>query len=1040
MAAIVSATSGLSNVGATWVGGIVPVEGDTVTIALTHVVTITGTHIWGNDSATPALTYTGSCVFSTVANTDLTLKGTLINSGTVAVWQRGTIASPMPAGITSIIRTNYSAVLANNKYNIGIGTSTRFTEWSECGATRNRQFQVAAAISIGATSITVSDATGYAVGDIIFLEATNTTAAQREHRVLTSVAGNVLGWTTGLTNARIAGAWGGNISSNVLWQSYSGSFGAYVHIQCQATQAPATINIKQIAFFGLYAQNDLGGFAISGTNAVTAANSALGVLDNLAGSDLLPNGTNGVSPFGVGVFGVRTGYSGNWTYLTIYSRQGYVGGLSGVYTAQGGTGFFTNAFFCGVRGIVISAFGAGGAGCKMVNSRFTNNTQVNDGNSNIGFSMQNTVMDGSALLQSILPGDYTYDNCSFGQTYGFLSTNPLITNSNNSLATLNFNNCLFPSTTVAVVSPTTYQNALPNKPVTLLNKNADVTLQEIYLNTGSIIRDNVQLDNSRSSIKFSPYIASTAHGYSFNVSGSTGLPLTFQFGLRYDATYGATTPPSVTVSGLGIAPQTFTAGGAVNTDYAGVITVTPLSSGVLTIAISGTTTSALGTGNYWFSGMSVNPFIDWTQWYGYAYAPTIPTLTVDPVVVLSEAAASVLAGISFAAGTLTVSGTLSISNVYDWMKWYEATNRLDPIITSADGKTFILASNILVAGTLTLPSGATLVPSGTITLTGALTGAITGNVAQATPTALNGVTITGNLTYNTNVPITVILTNCTITGSASNSGTALVTITKVNTTIGTVGANVATQQFATISAPNLLIGSRVRVYNVTDSLELFNGILPGAGFSQSFQYTADKTVTLTATYSSGATAMLGVSATGVFTATGVSFLNSQVADAVYNFYAINGSAVLGFGADYVNDEVNLTTASNFSAASLYAWWVYNETTSQGIAEFFGGIEAQDAANLEIQVPIVDLYLDNTTATFVYQTDTIRIFRTDSAYPARTITSGGGGISVNWSSNVYVGTADIISAMNASPPDVNIAKINGIDVDGDGTEAVPWGPV
>jgi len=35
---------------------------------------------------------------------------------------------------------------------------------------------------------------------------------------------------------------------------------------------------------------------------------------------------------------------------------------------------------------------------------------------------------------------------------------------------------------------------------------------------------------------------------------------------------------------------------------------------------------------------------------------------------------------------------------------------------------------------------------------------------------------------------------------------------------------------------------------------------------------------------------------------------------------------------------------------------------------------------------------------------------------------------------------IIDAMNATPPDVNIARINGLDVDGDGTEANPWGPV
>jgi hypothetical protein len=47
--------------------------------------------------------------------------------------------------------------------------------------------------------------------------------------------------------------------------------------------------------------------------------------------------------------------------------------------------------------------------------------------------------------------------------------------------------------------------------------------------------------------------------------------------------------------------------------------------------------------------------------------------------------------------------------------------------------------------------------------------------------------------------------------------------------------------------------------------------------------------------------------------------------------------------------------------------------------------------------------------------------------------------VNWNSNVYVGTADIVAAMNANPPDVNMAKINGYVVDGVGSETNPWGP-
>jgi hypothetical protein len=237
------------------------------------------------------------------------------------------------------------------------------------------------------------------------------------------------------------------------------------------------------------------------------------------------------------------------------------------------------------------------------------------------------------------------------------------------------------------------------------------------------------------------------------------------------------------------------------------------------------------------------------------------------------------------------------------------------------------------------------------------------------------------------------------------------------------------------------------VYDEDNAVELFNGVLASSGFSQSFVYTVDTTVTLTATYTSGATAKLGVSATGVFTATGVSFLNSQEDDTVYNGYAIDGSLVTGFSADYAQDDVNLTMATNFTAANLYAWWIYTLTTEDGIRNFFGGITALDAANLQINTSIVSIFLDNSTALFIYQTDTVRLFRSDGSYPAKTVTTGGGGIQVNWNSNVYVGTANVpssaqnatatIAAMNAAPPDVNVAKMNGATVLGTGVSNDLW---
>jgi hypothetical protein len=345
----------------------------------------------------------------------------------------------------------------------------------------------------------------------------------------------------------------------------------------------------------------------------------------------------------------------------------------------------------------------------------------------------------------------------------------------------------------------------------------------------------------------------------------------------------------------------------------------------------------------------------------------------------------------------------------------------------------IWTGNSLVAGTtITGP----LFTSGTVTIpTNLVDTSITANVIQQIPSDLSNVIITGNLTYANSDPYAynVTMTNCVVTGTVSNSGTADVIITKVNTTLGAIGARVTAQQFATVSAPNLLTGTRVRLLNTTNNVEMYNDVLASTGFSESFIYLGNKNITLTATYVNGVTAKLGLSASGIFTDAGATFLNSQVDDTVYNSYAIDGSIVTGFTADYVQDDVNLSMATNFTAANLYAWWTYNTTTEEGIREFFGGITALDVGNLRINTGTVSIFLDNTTSSFIYQADTIRLFRSDNAYPARTTTTGGGGISVNWNTNVYVtGVEDIPTAQeNASAvrtavrPDLTVIN-NGVE--------------
>lgn len=530
--------------------------------------------------------------------------------------------------------------------------------------------------------------------------------------------------------------------------------------------------------------------------------------------------------------------------------------------------------------------------------------------------------------------------------------------------------------------------------------------------------NNASLEVARSAL--TGYNSSVGLDLQFRITGTTAVAGRYIQGMKFPITFDATYNPPVSETQVGID------GAQTGTLLAGYLIAdpnNPVLQGSLTMAGSfGSVPMPYDYDNTPVDYRLIARLQGWTfiNITGiYINKDISVPVTQTQVVDLSNnplyTAGVTGVAVNYGASTVTLSASRTATQVWsavqDSLCQLANLTQADPFSTT-NGLSFISTHTLVVTGALTAGNVV-----GNVTLLGSLSSGvvITGNVAQATPTNLTGVTINGNLTFNTNTPVTVTLTDCTITGTVSNAGTATVTITKVNTTLGAVGARVTAQQFATISAPNLLSGSRVRVYNDTDGLEMFNGVLAGAGFAQAFLFVGTKTVTLTATYANGATAKLGVSASGVFSAAGVSFLNAQVDDAVYNGYGLIGENITGFVADYINTDVNLIMASNFFGAEMYAWWVYNTTTENGIRKFFGGVVALDQGNLEIQVAKVNLYLDNATAHFIAQEDTVRIARSDGAYPARKQTSGGGAIDLNWKANVYVGTsgtkpADIATAV------------------------------
>jgi len=236
----------------------------------------------------------------------------------------------------------------------------------------------------------------------------------------------------------------------------------------------------------------------------------------------------------------------------------------------------------------------------------------------------------------------------------------------------------------------------------------------------------------------------------------------------------------------------------------------------------------------------------------------------------------------------------------------------------------------------------------------------------------------------------------------NSSGTAHSGFTRFQADDGTYGTAPVVNN---VSITGMIAGSRLQIYNVTTATEIVNAVQAGTSYSVTYTegvgYTTGDTVRVRLVQSSGVTAYDEFEVNTIAGASGWSILAAQVSDAVYNAIGIDGSSITKFSADYVEDEVDLVVATNFSGAEFYAWWSYNTTTSQGLSDFFGGVTAVDQANFLINNSIVDVMFDSTSASNFYQSDNRRIYRADGAYPVKDPTTGGGGIDIVWKNQILI---------------------------------------
>lgn len=912
--------TGLASDTTVWSGGVVPVSGDRVLINTGHIVTVDGAYTWGDDSTATVVVNTisttasiyvrGTLKASRIASSTLTCRGDLLIAlaGTL---DYGTELDPIPAAVTALIVANYSTAMAHNKYSVMTDTALNWAGFRMWGANKNPRSTILAATATD-TVFTVADATLWAVGDVVVfgMSVAENTLASIRYRAITAITGNQITVGANLGFASQAGRSIMNLTRNVRVIGFQGNlYRSSVSVRVPSTHTSIgaiEIGCCEFNLTGGSASVDRFGGLTLFWQSTTSTNANVKRVYRPVCHDVH-------SVVGSTLVGLNTG--GTWAPLCCFNNQAYTYTIeeyvcsnmtqgSAILLYGGTSTAFTNMHLIRAARVASTGYSQGPVGCVFTGGYAESLVSDISAGSGISVEFKNTVFNGLARFSSGFTayGSVKFTDCDLGGSFGFFTSSMILSATGGYAPALMESCTVHPSfgTTRAgnlnVIKPASYFN--------FRNKNNNTLQQEIYRRGGKVLRDNATVNRGQSSLSMAPWYAGEPLTHAASVSVAANAAVRIKGSTRFNTAYGTATPPTMTVSGMGITPVVYTAPATADVWSEIDITVTNPQSypGSFTLDFSAMSAANTETAIAWFDGIAIADFVPWTRHYGYTFDASNPARTVNPVTQLTESQAAALTGISYAAGTLTISQARTVREVYDWMQWYECSNRLDPIMTSADGISFVLAANLTLSAALT-GSGSVAMPANTLTNTGTSTVGITHNAG--------------------------VLTSISVTG--------------------------------------LVAGSRVQLVDMSNLTELYNGV-PGASLSLNVNWSTNRIIRLRAGYAVGTVAMMPIETTGILSSTGASFLISQAADTVYNTLAIDGSTCTEFTPDFPNLQIDVADGDGTTSVQrLYAWAAWSQTSALGVAAMFRGVSALDTANYVIDVGVVNARLDNITASPVIVT-------------------------------------------------------------------------
>jgi len=442
---------------------------------------------------------------------------------------------------------------------------------------------------------------------------------------------------------------------------------------------------------------------------------------------------------------------------------------------------------------------------------------------------------------------------------------------------------------------------------------------------------------------------------------------------------------------------------------------------------------------------------------------------------LTQAEAAALTGISLVAsgttgGVVTLTSNHTAVEVWAYYRnWISTLANFNSNDTwSFDGSTLTIGGWTLV-GLQYLTSG-NLVTS-TATATAAFTASVIGNVAQATPTNLTGVTINGNLTFNTNTPISVTFTDCVVTGTISNTGSGLVKVFKAGTTDWlTAGSNVNSVATVTVTTPG---GLALSTYILKNGSTDLGWVAQNVARSLEIQE-ADTFSIYAIAYGYRATLQSANAldlGTFQFELIPEPYVDTSLSTVIRDAIAATFSTALdAFSRIALSVDTDLRYYSPDEVLNALEWYIVTEgdLIAQGVVYagsingveiinggilistpgFYGKVNdsVTTATNLGYLVPI---YVDVDPSVYLIDPTYTPVLKNSSNIVLQTApwTKQTADISALDKADIREGLAlevtveavptEVIAAMNDTPPDVNVAKMNGATVLGTGIASDLW---